>query len=138
MNNLTKLKQYVDSTSTFDVALIELLNELYESSSKTNNYKVFAFNFNQVGTSNPTINTLVNELINFTFTRVSTGVFRLTMSGIFDSKKTVFDGVTYHFNSADPSTNGIVYVTRENSNSLLFTFVNDGVTDFNYELKIYN
>lgn len=138
MNKLEKVKQYLDKQSVFEVSLIELLTELFESSSQSSDYKKFVFNFNQVGTDNPTIVSIVNELGSFTFVRVSTGVFRLTMTGVFLSNKLIIDGLTYHYNVLNSNSNGPVYITRENSNSLLFSFVNDGITDFNYELKVYN
>lgn len=85
---------------------------------ETSTYKTWVGLLTQSGTSAPTAIVLENTLGGtITWTYVSLGVYRATLTGAFTANKTFAIGLT----GTDNTVPFIGYITRENNNSLLIS-----------------
>ena len=112
--------------------LRSIIAEINGTPSYTPPYKSYVAAMSQAGTAIPTSAIILNELSGTPiWSRVGIGVYQLALSSAFPLDKTFVN------NMADAAL-GVVYIGKLSSSVIEFVFSNDIVSNYVFEIRVYN
>jgi hypothetical protein len=125
------LKTLINQSDKVQVALIEAIEEV-KNNTNVLPYKLLAGAMSQTESNEPTSVIFVNELGGeLVWTRSDIGHFVLTLTGKFTVGKTFI-------NTIGMVTSGTVSIEVLDIDTIDFIFANDNVTNFVFEVRVYN